>query len=207
MVKPGDIYNWLTILEVLKKREGRGHVMVRVLCKCGKEFKTRRARVVSGATKACGCYLRKSNGLYQTSEYHCWESIIARCTNQKDPRYKGYGGKGISVCERWRGSFLNFLADMGQRPAPDLSIDRINNDGNYEPGNCRWADSKTQSRNTSRNKFYIYKGQRLILNDWAPILGISKSALRQRLKKMTVDEAFSKPSHYKKTSTHPIRHR
>jgi hypothetical protein len=83
----------------------------------------------------------------RSSEYNCWGSMIARCTNPNDPGWKNYGGRGIRVCERWRNSFENFLADMGLKPSPGLSIERVENDGNYEPGNCRWATRKEQRAN------------------------------------------------------------
>lgn len=84
-----------------------------------------------------------------SSEYRCWVEIKRRCYDPTRPAWKYYGGRGITVCERWRASFGAFLADMGPKPSPDLSIDRIDNDGNYEPGNCRWA-THLQQRHNSR---------------------------------------------------------
>ncbi len=80
-------------------------------------------------------------------EYFIWQSMIQRCTRMTHPKYRIYGARGIRVCDRWRHSFPNFLADVGPKPSPGLSIDRIDNNGNYEPGNVRWADSTTQSHN------------------------------------------------------------
>jgi hypothetical protein len=85
-----------------------------------------------------------------STEYGTWFNMKTRCLNKKTKKYKDYGGRGIRICERWLNSFKNFFADMGCKPGPEYSIDRINNDGNYEPGNCRWATSKEQ-RNNQRN--------------------------------------------------------
>lgn len=89
---------------------------------------------------------REYHGLFGTRTYGKWRNMIQRCTNQSHPRWQHYGGRGILVCEQWRQSFTAFLDDMGEAPE-GLSLDRINNDGNYEPGNCRWADARTQRRN------------------------------------------------------------
>ena len=106
----------------------------------------------SGKTKSCGCYdaERKrtetvKHGFNRTPTYVCWSNMLARCTNPKRRDFKNYGGRGISVCERWR-SFENFLADMGEKP-PKLSLDRVDNDENYGPDNCRWATQKQQVLN------------------------------------------------------------
>ncbi len=90
---------------------------------------------------------KRVHGWWGTPEYRAWVDLIARCENPKHPRFADYGGRGVLVCPRWRSSFAAFLADIGPRPAPRLSIDRIDNDGNYEPGNCRWATTKVQAAN------------------------------------------------------------
>lgn len=90
------------------------------------------------------------NPLARSPEYRAWDAMKSRCYNPKARGYAGYGGRGIAVCDRWRYSFENFLADMGERPSPEHSLDRIDNDGNYEPGNVRWATRSEQQRNRTR---------------------------------------------------------
>jgi len=135
-------------------------------CDCGNEHIARTADVRSGKIKSCGCFLSESraangrknvtHGMKHSLEYHTWVSMKQRCTNPNDPAYSYYGGRGITVCERWLNSFEHFLADMGQRPTPDHSLDRYpDNDRGYEPGNCRWATPKEQAwsyRGKKRNQ-------------------------------------------------------
>jgi hypothetical protein len=142
----------------------------RCRCDCGVETIVEGRSLRSGHTKSCGCYAietrkkngKKSGGNQRTTHGHCvgyrfsptygtWAAMRKRCENESHDRYKYYGGRGIRVCDRWK-SFENFLADMGPKPTPQHSIDRFpDNDGNYEPGNCRWATSSEQARNQRRS--------------------------------------------------------
>lgn len=124
------------------------------LCDCGHLLRADLTSLRKGAVKSCGCFqreLRTKHGIFvgrgnkTTPEYRSWTAMLHRCTNSKHMSYHRYGGRGIMVCERWK-EFANFLADMGLRPM-GKSLDRINNDGNYEPGNCRWATPKEQQAN------------------------------------------------------------
>lgn len=124
------------------------------MCTCGTAKVVEGAQLRKGKTKSCGCIrsMLSSNrfakhGGTGTSEYGIWKSMKSRCSNVNDKAYKYYGGRGISVCERWANSFEMFLLDMGQRPTSDLSIDRMDNNGNYEPSNCHWATRKEQTMN------------------------------------------------------------
>lgn len=139
-------------------------------CDCGKETIVSVSHLKSAHTISCGCFhhdevvkrkthhghaRRTLDGKYHhTKVYACWVSLKGRCLNPKKTGYKNYGGRGIKVCERWKDSFEAFLEDMGEPPTPQHSIDRINNDGNYEPGNCRWAIAKEQNNN-QRPRDYV----------------------------------------------------
>lgn len=129
-------------------------------CQCGRRKVIPRLKVISGSIRSCGCLLRKiaqemgkswtthgdtKNGT-RTAEFVAWQSMKYRCSNPRMKTFKYYGGRGITVCERWN-LFENFLADMGRKPGPKYSLDRINNEGSYEPTNCRWATQSEQIRN------------------------------------------------------------
>lgn len=122
---------------------------LRCRCDCGNEATPMAENVLRGRTKGCGCKVLTGNhihGMWGTPEYKSWNMMLQRCTNPRHHRWKNYGGRGIHVCDRWLASFEAFYADMGPRP-PKTSIDRIEVNGHYEPGNCRWADAQTQARN------------------------------------------------------------
>lgn len=133
---------------VVERREGtntHGEAMWLCRCDCGKTTSASTHNLRRGSSKSCGC-LRKPHGLADSSTWKTWKAMRQRCSNPRSREFVRYGARGIKVCERWQ-SFANFLADMGERPSETHSLDRIDNDGNYEPGNCRWATVKEQSEN------------------------------------------------------------
>ena len=135
--------------------------------------------------------IRGTDGKY-TPEYNSWHAMRNRCLNPQSEAFSRYGGRGIRICDRWLDSFKNFLDDMGVRPSRNHSLDRINNDGNYEPANCRWADKVTQSRNSIRAKMLTAFGETRCINDWAKHRKLSRATIRNRLKSgFTAEEALS----------------
>lgn len=122
-----------------------------------------------------------------------WGSMKTRCQNPNHVYFARYGGRGIRVCKRWQ-NFECFLADMGPRPGRNYSLDRIDNDGDYEPGNCRWASTKKQGRNTSQNRIIEHNGVRKTLIEWSEEIGIGKTVLRNRLDRgWSVERALTEP--------------
>lgn len=139
-------------------QHGKGPVKWFCRCDCNHELIVEGYQLTTGGTKSCGCLRIESfvamntrHGMCKSPEYNSWDAMIQRCRNPLGKNYHHYGGRGITVCERWLSSFENFYADMGPKPTPKHSIDRINNDGNYEPGNCRWATQSEQNFNKRRS--------------------------------------------------------
>ena len=197
----GKKINHLTILSNLGSQNIKGKYRRRVLAQCDCSTKTIREfdfdKIWNNHTKSCGCvqkesasYVGKENkthGQTKTVEYKTWRSMLDRCYLPKNIKYPLYGGKGIQVCDRWRESFENFYADMGDRPSDVFSIDRINSNGHYEPSNCRWADILTQNNNKKNNLYLTYQGKTLTISQWARELNISNSTLYNRKNKGWTD--------------------
>jgi hypothetical protein len=118
----------------------------------------------------------------RTTTYTIWRQVKSRCLNSNNPSYSDYGGRGISICKRWEDSFEAFLLDMGERPSDRHSIDRIDNSGDYEPGNCKWSTFAEQNRNYRRNIIIEHNGQAKCLADWADEMGITRHTLRRRIR-------------------------
>jgi hypothetical protein len=156
-------------------------------CTCGNEKAVSRANLRSGSITSCGCtrYAKSSaklrrHGMTESTEYRIWCLLKDRCLNPANPAYVDYGGRGIEVCDRWRYSFENFLEDMGPRPKKH-SIDRVDVNGNYRPGNCRWADAKTQARNKRSTKYVTAFGKTQCLADWQDETGIPGRLISERI--------------------------
>lgn len=127
----------------------------RCLCDCGNYTVCRGTHLISGGIRSCGCFaldLRTNHGWCGSPEYRTYYNILKRCYDQNDNRFSDYGGRGIKVCDRWLDGFENFIADMGQRPGKEFSIDRIDVNGDYTPDNCKWSNRIQQARNTRVRK-------------------------------------------------------
>lgn len=169
-------------------------------CDCGQTKRVRLSHLRSGATTSCGCYgLERStqsatkHGMNRTRTHNIWSLMLQRCRDPGCTIWPYYGGRGISVCERWL-KFENFLADMGVCP-DGLTLERENTDGNYEPKNCRWATKVEQARNKRNNHVLTYQGESLCIAAWAERLGVSRNLLYSRINKgWSVERAFTEPS-------------
>jgi hypothetical protein len=134
------------------------------------------------------------HGMHSSPENLAWRHMKDRCYNPKSQRYSRYGARGITVCERWRQSFEAFYQDVGPRPSPEHSIERLNNDGNYEPSNVVWAIRDQQNNNKSTSVFIEHSGERLTIAQWSKKLGISQKTLGERMKAgWTAEEIVTTP--------------
>jgi hypothetical protein len=147
----GQTFGLLTVLERGTKLTPSKQAYWLCRCRCGLQVEVNGSSLRSGRTHSCGCGRVKHGLANKAAEYHVWEGIKQRCLNPSRRGYEYWGGRGITICERWL-DFENFYEDMGPRPGSGYSIDRIDNDGNYEPGNCRWATASEQQRNTRRSR-------------------------------------------------------
>jgi hypothetical protein len=185
----GSQFEFLTVLGYLGK--GKWHCK----CECGNTKIVSTAKLNNGHVKSCGC-LAKTNAVkhnaINTREYITWTNIKARCTNPNNSAYHNYGGRGITVCNRWLDSFENFYEDMGNCPK-GFSIERINNDEGYNKSNCIWASSKTQSMNRRSNFIVNYKGEEKPLKQWCEDLNLEYKKVFARIKQLgwTIDKALS----------------
>lgn len=182
----------LTFLERLPEKR-RNAIQWRCVCDCGSEWVGPAQPVKSGIVVSCGCVGEarrlagaiKSNtrhGKHGTTEYRIYRMMLARCLNENHPPYRYYGGRGIKVCDRWLGKdgFANFYSDMGPRPSLELSLDRIDNDGPYDPANCRWATRVQQQRNKRSSVVVEFGGMKMTLAEWASRLGVTYTVLMHR---------------------------
>lgn len=175
------------------------------LCDCGRRSNVAVYALVNGRTKSCGClraeHLRsktpihgESDGINLTTEYRIWCGMRKRCSNPKDRSFYDYGGRGITVCERWQ-HYPSFLADVGRRPSSMHTLDRIDNDGPYSPENCRWIDSKGQARNKRNVGMLEVNGVRKPIPEWAELARVASQTVRSRLRRgWSAERAVSTPS-------------
>jgi hypothetical protein len=200
----GKRYGYWLVKEYKGMDKHRHHTYL-CQCDCGAEKVVALGNLKTGKSTNCGCVkianlkgndYNKKHGMSFSREYRSWESMLNRCEKPNDREYPMWGGRGIKVCERWH-DFNNFYADMGKRP-PNTTLDRIDNNGNYEPTNCRWANAKTQANNKRSNTLITYEGRTQTLQQWADEVGIGANTIHNRISNLgwSIEEAMTrKPSH------------
>ena len=188
---------------IMQKGKRRRHFW-KCRCECGNEISVCQDHLVSGDTKSCGCLKhispnRTHGDSVSDAEYHrlfnIWRHILKRCECETSEAYYNYGGRGITVCEEWH-DYMTFKAwALANGYSHDLSIDRINVNGNYEPGNCRWADRIVQANNKRNNRYYEKDGERKTITEWARIYNISPHTVRTRINrdKWNIETALTTP--------------
>jgi hypothetical protein len=179
-----QFFRW-TVIEKRGVVNGKGHWLCR--CSCGTEREVSYASLRRGGTKSCGCYrqevrgdMSRRHGLSKTRTWKTWQAMHGRCSHPSVNGYERYGGRGIKVCERWK-LFENFFEDMGERPA-GASLDRIDVNGDYEPGNCRWSSRIEQARNRRDSIKFTWNGVTKHINQWAEETSLSIDTIAQRIK-------------------------
>lgn len=188
----GQKFGRLTV-ESFSHRQPNGAYIWNVVCICGVRKQVAKNNLISNNTRSCGCLKNeicktklKTHGLSGTKTHRIWKSMISRCYIPSATGFKNYGARGISVCDRWRKSFVNFLFDMGECP-DGFSIDRIDVNGNYEPSNCRWITFSEQQRNR-RNNVVLLADVPLSMAQAAKKAGVSYDTIRARRKRGWPDE-------------------
>lgn len=176
-------------------------------CECGTEIVTRGGNLTSGGSQSCGCFNRERSSQYHTKHGESktrlnmeWRKIKYRCNNPKSDRWNDYGGRGIKVCQEWMDSYESFrdwaTANGYQE---NLTIDRINVNGNYEPGNCRWITNQEQQNNRRNNHYITYNGETKTITEWARICGLSENGLVHRIKRgWEIEKALTTPMQKRK---------
>lgn len=190
----------LVIEKTNEKSKNNGEYKYKCKCDCGKEILVRGSNLKSGNSKTCGCVRIMSNSPISRGRrknnirlYNIYQNMKQRCYDKKCKEYKHYGGRGIIICNEWKNDFLTFYDwSLKNGYSNELSIDRIDNNGNYEPINCRWATRIQQANNTSKNRIIEYNGERKTLAEWSRILNMSQQKLKYRLDNWNINKAFDK---------------
>ena len=191
-------------LTVIKRIENDKHGKSRWLCKCdcGNEIQVVGIDLKSGHTQSCGCLQKEAllkrtikHNMSKSRIHRIWSRMKSRCYNEKVVEYKNYGGRGIIIYDEWKNNFMSFYNwSINNGYSDDLTIDRINNDGNYEPSNCRWISNEQQQKNKRNNHFLTYKETTMCMAEWEKIKGFKKGLIKSRLKLgWTIEQAIETP--------------
>lgn len=195
--RTGEIYLRLTVIGYAGKLGKSGKIqMWWCECECGNVKKVSQGNLKTGHIQSCGCLrdekigaLNRTHGMANHPAYNVWLNMRRRCHDTAYPKYQSYGARGITVCERWRTSFENFLEDMGERPSLKHSIERLDNNGNYEPTNCIWTDDLlVQANNTRSNHLLVLNDKSQTIAQWARELEMPYSTLMARIRRGWSDE-------------------
>lgn len=186
----GKRFGELIVIRQLLKRDKNRKIRWKCRCSCGNTTITTSNCLLTGNTKSCGCkkynwkYLNlkhgESSGINKTKEYRTWRNIKSRCLNINNIDYVYYGKRGITICNEWKKSFENFLKDVGRAPGKNFTLERINNNGNYEKFNCKWVTRKEQANNTRKNIIIIACGRKMTKSEWISFLGVEKGWFDRR---------------------------
>lgn len=186
----GRRFGKLVVVEYAEKGKWR------CKCDCGGVSTPVLRNLKRGMTTSCGCMKGSTrHGLTHAPEFNVWSMMKQRCNNPNNDRYEDYGGRGIKICDRWLGpeGLPNFVADLGPRPTPLHKLERIDNDGDYEPGNCKWVTQAEQSRNRRNSIHVTFAGETMVLKDWATRLGMKVATLTYRIKNWGLERAMTEP--------------
>ena len=188
----GAVCGRLTVVCRAKAPEGRRGVFWLCRCACGTETIKYGGHLRNGSAVSCGCSMpdsKKTHGMSKSPEYKMWENARSRCRSPKNRKYPIYGGRGISMSERWVSSFATFIKDMGPRPSPAHTLDRIDPDGDYEPSNCRWATWETQNNNRgSFNRKVKVSGRTFTVAQASREFGVPHGTILSRLNRGASDD-------------------
>jgi len=185
-IEPGARFGRWTVVEPDRDRSKPGLRFWVTSCECGNRGSVNAADLRRGKSTQCKVCSRRSvttHGMTRKPEYRAWMAMQVRCEWPHYACYKNYGGRGIRVCARWRRSFEAFFEDMGPRPSPEHSLDRIDNNKGYSKANCRWATREQQQNNRRNNRFVTHRGETKSMAQWARSLGIPKSTAFNRLER------------------------
>ena len=190
----GERFGRLTVYDFSHIND-KGDVFWECICDCGQTVTVCGGSLTSGNTKSCGCYNREltierftKHGHSYERLYNIWNGMIFRCENYKSTEYDAYGGRGISVCEEWKDFVRFFDWAMNNGYDDNLTLDRINNDGDYCPDNCRWVDLITQANNRRTSRFLTYLGEKHTISEWARLLDVPYHRLRQRINRGNISD-------------------
>lgn len=210
----GRTFGRLTVTDGPHKRQDQRGYFWPCLCACGARVAVHRSALLNKQTQSCGCLRREqvterarvmgeantTHGQTASPEWTAWRNMRLRCTDPQQTAYPNYGGRGITVCARWE-SFENFVADMGEKPTPQHSLGRIDNNGHYCPENCRWETQKEQQRNRRDTVFYEYNGERRCVAEWAELYGLTTAALWHRIRRgWSMERALTTPVRKRRSS-------